>query len=296
MNIKSSSSHKNKEPESGFLYIVGTPIGNLNDLSYRAINILKKVSLIACEDTRQTKKILSKFEFSNDLISFNKHNSFNKISRIINDLKDGKSIALVSDAGMPSICDPGEDLVKEVRFNELNIICIPGPCAAITALVSSGLPSSKFNFEGFLPKKKSEREKLLLNISKNDKTTILYESPHRLQNLLTQLKEFCGGEREIQVFRELTKKYEEHIGDNICEVLENIEGKEIMGEITVVIKGINKGDKTLDFDKYELKKDLNELIEAGLSLSAASRYLAKKSNLTKNIIYNLDKSLMYESK
>ena len=124
----------------------------------------------------------------------------------------------------------------------------------------------------------------------------MYESPHRLQNLLTQLKEFCGGEREIQVFRELTKKYEEHIGDNICEVLENIEGKEIMGEITVVIKGINKGDKTLDFDKYELKKDLNELIEAGLSLSAASRYLAKKSNLTKNIIYNLDKSLMYESK
>ena len=296
MNIKSTSSHKNQEPESGFLYIVATPIGNLNDISYRAINILKKVSLIACEDTRQTKKILSKFEFSNDLISFNKHNSFNKISRIINDLKDGKSIALVSDAGMPSICDPGEDLVKEVRFNELNIICIPGPCAAITALVSSGLPSSKFNFEGFLPKKKSEREKLLLNISKNDKTTILYESPHRLQNLLTQLKEFCGGEREIQVFRELTKKYEEHIGDNICEVLENIEGKEIMGEITVVIKGINKGDKTLDFDKYELKKDLNELIEAGLSLSAASRYLAKKSNLTKNIIYNLDKSLMYESK
>ena len=135
MNIKSTSSHKKQEPESGYLYIVGTPIGNLNDLSYRALNILRKVSLIACEDTRQTKKILNKFEFTNNLISFNKHNSLKRIPRIINDLKSGKSVALVSDAGMPSICDPGEDLVKDARSNGLNIICIPGPCAALTALV-----------------------------------------------------------------------------------------------------------------------------------------------------------------
>ena len=287
MNIKYSSSHKKPEPENSVLYIVGTPIGNLNDLSSRAINILKNVSLIACEDTRQTKKILSRYEFSNNLISFNKHNSFNKIPKIINDLKDGKSIALVSDAGLPSICDPGEDLVKETKANGLNIVCIPGPCAALTALVSSGLPSSKFIFEGFLPKKKSEREKILLDISKNAKTTVLYESPHRLHNLLKQLKEFCGGEREIQVFRELTKKYEEHIGNNIYEVLENIEDIEILGEITIVIKGINEKDNSLEFDKNELKKELNELVEAGLSLSAASRYLAKRSNLTKNLIYNL---------
>ena len=154
MNIKSSSSHKNQEPENSVLYIVGTPIGNLNDLSSRAINILKNVSLIACEDTRQTKKIMSRYEFSNNLISFNKYNSQNKIPKIVNDLNSGKSIALVSDAGMPSICDPGEDLVKNVRFCGISIVCIPGPCAAITALVSSGLPSSKFTFEGFLPKKK----------------------------------------------------------------------------------------------------------------------------------------------
>ena len=114
MNIKSTSSHKKQEPESGYLYIVGTPIGNLNDLSYRAINVLKNASLIACEDTRQTKKIMSKFAFTNNLISFNKYNSFNKIPRIINDLKKGNSVALVSDAGMPSICDPGEDLIREV--------------------------------------------------------------------------------------------------------------------------------------------------------------------------------------
>ena len=287
MNIKSSFSHKTQEPVSGFLYIVGTPIGNLSDISYRAISILKNVSLIVCEDTRQTKKILNKYEFTNNLISFNQHNSYQKIPGIINHLKAGKSIALVSDAGMPGICDPGEDLIKDAKKSGINIICIPGPCAAITALVSSGFPSSKFSFEGFLPKKHNERKKILLKISKTDKTTILFESPHRLQKLLSQLKEFCGGEREIQVFRELTKKYEENIGNNISEVLEFIEGIKILGEITVVIKGINKTNKNSDFNKNELKIELNELVKAGLSLSSASSYLAKKKNLTKKLIYSL---------
>ena len=287
MNIKSPFSHKTQEPVSGFLYIVGTPIGNLSDISYRAISILKNVSLIICEDTRQTKKILNKYEFTNNLISFNQHNSFKKIPGIINNLKGGKSIALVSDAGMPGICDPGEDLIRDAKINGIKIICIPGPCAAITALVSSGLPSSKVSFEGFLPKKNKEREKLLLKISNTDKTTILFESPHRLQKLLNQLKEFCGGEREIQVFRELTKKYEENIGNNIYEVLDTIEGMKILGEITVVIKGINKTNKNNEFNKYELKTELHELVDAGLSLSSASSYLAKKKNLTKKLIYSL---------
>ncbi len=289
MNIKSISSHKNQEPESSVLYIVGTPIGNLYDISIRALNILQNVSLIACEDTRQTKKILNKFEFTNNLISFNKHNSFKKIPIIIRDLSLGKSIALVSDAGMPSICDPGEDLIKNARSKGITIICIPGPCAALTALVSSGLPSSRFLFEGFLPKKKSEREKILLEISKNDKTTIIFESPHRLINSLKELKEICGGEREIEVSRELTKKYEEHIGNNINEVLSFFEGKKILGEITIVIKGKNNNNTNTisECENLEINRELNELINAGLSLAAASKYLAKKKNLTKRFIYNL---------
>ena len=287
MNIKQPSSHKNPEPKSSVLYIVGTPIGNLSDLSSRAINILKNVSLIACEDTRQTKKIMHKFEFTNNLTSFNKHNSLNKIPRIINDLNSGKSVALVSDAGMPSICDPGEDLVKDIKSNGLNIICIPGPCAALTALVSSGLPSSKFIFEGFLPKKKAQREKILFEISKNEKTTIIYESPHRLKKLLNELKVFCGGEREIQVSRELTKKFEEHIGNDINNVIETFQEKEVIGELTIVIKGINK-ESNLVYNKSDLKKELNELIKAGLSLSAASKYLAKKHGLNKSVIYTLN--------
>ena len=286
MNNYFSSSHKNQEPESSVLYIVGTPIGNLNDISYRALNILKNVSLIACEDTRQTKKIMSKFEFTNNLICFNKHNSLNKIPRIIKDLNSGKSIALVSDAGMPSICDPGEDLIKEARSCGMNIICVPGPCAALTALVSSGLPSSKFTFEGFLPKNKSEREKLLWEVSKTDKTTILFESPHRLKKLLFELKKFCGEKREILVSRELTKKFEEHIGNHIDEVINYFEDKEVLGEITLVIKGIKKNKRNFEFDRFELKRELHELIQAGLSLSEASKYLAKKKNLTKSVVYN----------
>ena len=288
MNIKNSFSHKGQEPESSVLYIVGTPIGNLGDISSRALNVLKNVSFIACEDTRQTKKIMSKYNFTNNLISFNQHNSLIKTPKIINDLNLGKSVALVSDAGMPSICDPGEELIKNARSNGINIICIPGPCAALTALVASGLPSSKFTFEGFLPKKKSEREKIILEISKNDKTTILFESPHRLKKLLNELKELIGGEREIQVSRELTKKFEEHIGNSINSVINYFEGKEVLGEITIVIKGKNKTNIKKEFNKFELKKELNELINAGLSLSAASKYLAKKKGIQKSIIYNLN--------
>ena len=286
MKSNSLLSHRKAEPENGILYLVGTPIGNLNDISQRALNILKNVSLVACEDTRQTKKIMNKFNISNKLISFNKQNSLIKIPNLIKDLKEGKSIAIVSDAGMPGICDPGEDIAKSARSQGIDIICIPGACAAITALVSSGLPSSSFVFEGFLPRKQSERDKILLEISKNIKTTIIYESPKRLKKLLKELFDFCGGNREIMVARELTKKFEEHIGSNIKEVSESFKDKEVIGEITIVIKGINK-KKDLNLDKLIIKKDLNELINAGLSLSAASKYLAKKNGIKKSEIYNL---------
>ncbi len=285
MNNNFLLSHRKEEPENGILYIVGTPIGNLNDISERALNILRNVSLVACEDTRQTKKIMNKFNISNKLISFNKHNSLIKIPNIVKDLKEGKSIAIVSDAGMPGICDPGEDIAKSAKSEGIDIICVPGACAAITALVSSGLPSSSFIFEGFLPKKKIDREKILLEISKNEKTTIIYESPKRLRKLLNELLILCGGEREIIVARELTKKFEEHVGNNINKVIEFFRDKDIIGEITIVIKGKTKED--LNHNKSIIKKDLNDLIDAGLSLSAASKYLTKKNGLKKSEVYNL---------
>ena len=285
MNNNSLLSHRKEEPENGILYIVGTPIGNLNDISQRALNFLQNVSLVACEDTRQTKKIMNKFNISNKLISFNKHNSSIKIPKIVKDLKEGKSIAIVSDAGMPGICDPGEDIARNVKYEGIDMICVPGACAAITALLSSGLPSSSFIFEGFLPKKKIDREKILLEISKNQKTTIIYESPKRLIKLLKELLEYCGGDREIIVARELTKKFEEHVGNNINNVIEFFRDKDIIGEITIVIKGRRKTDSNPN--KSIIKKDLNDLINAGLSLSAASKYLAKKNGLKKSEVYNL---------
>ena len=255
MNTNSSFSHRSEEPESGVLYLVGTPIGNLNDISSRAINILRNVSLIACEDTRQTKKITNRFDISNRLISFNKHNSLNKIPKIINFLKEGKSVALVSDAGMPSICDPGEDLVKNVKIHNLETICIPGPSAALTALLSSGFAASKFIFEGFLPKKNNERKKILSEISNNEKTTIIFESPHRFKKLLIELKEYCGGERDISVSRELTKKYDEQINNKVDNIIDIFNHREIVGEITIVIKGLEKSN-LVEFNKSNLKKEL----------------------------------------
>ena len=197
-------------------------------------------------------------------------------------------MALVSDAGMPSICDPGEELVKKAKSVGINVICIPGPCAAITALVSSGFSSSRFIFEGFLPKKKIDRDKILLEISKSEKTTVLFESPHRLKKLLEELKEFCGGKKEIHVSRELTKKFEEHISNNIDGVINFFHNKEVLGELTVIVKG-NTEQKSNKINELHLKKELHELVNAGLSLSAASKFLAKKKKLAKSVIYNLYK-------
>ncbi len=288
MNSNNLLSHKRQEPQGGVLYLVGTPIGNLSDLSYRAENILRNVSLIACEDTRQTRKILNRFGIKNDLISFNQHNSKTKIPKIICLLKEGSSIAIVSDAGLPTISDPGEELVKNIRHEGFDAICIPGPCAALTALVSSGLPASKFIFEGFLPKKQIERKRILLEISQNEKTTILYESPHRLLKLLNELKKYCGGNRNIIVARELTKIFEEKIGSNIDQVLQKFEKKEVIGEFTIVIKGV-KQEKFKSIDQLEIKNELQELVNIGLSLSSAARFIAKKNNLPKNKVYNLIK-------
>ena len=286
MNINTQLSHRNEEPEKGVLYFVGTPIGNLSDISSRAIHILQNVSLILCEDTRQTCKLLNKFGIKNKLISFNKYNSNQKLSQIIDKLKIGEPIALTSDAGLPGISDPGEELAKEARKEDIDVICVPGPCAALTALVASGLPSSKFIFEGFLPKKGIDREKVLQEISNNVKTTVIFESPHRLKRLLKELKIYCGGERELIIAKELTKRYEQHIGSNIDEVINFFDENEVLGEYTIVIKGTIK-DQKIEFDELKIKEDLKELINYGLSLSSASKYISKRNNLSRKYVYNL---------
>ena len=284
MNTKVTLSHRNKEPENGILYLVGTPIGNLNDISIRAINILRGVSLIACEDTRKTGKLLKYFDISNKLISFHKYNSINKVDFLINKLKEDASIALVSDAGMPLISDPGEIIVKKAKENNFDIICVPGPCAAISALVSSGIDTSRFTFYGFIPKSTLLRKSILRAIWESKNTSIIYESPKRVLKLLNDLKEICGGDRNIVLMKELTKRFERHYGNNINDVIKEIEFNDPKGEFTLIISGNSENSLV---NKISLIEDLRELINAGLSNASASNYLSKKSGFSKNEIYKL---------
>ena len=284
MNTKVTLSHRNKEPENGILYLVGTPIGNLNDISIRAINILRGVSLIACEDTRKTGKLLKYFNISNKLISFHKYNSINKVDFLINKLKENASIALVSDAGMPLISDPGEIIVKKAKENNFDVICIPGPCAALSALVSSGLDTSRFTFYGFIPKSTLLRRSIMRAIWESKNTSIIYESPKRVLKLLIDLKEICGGDRKIVLMKELTKRFERHYGNSINDVIQEIEFKEPKGEFTLIISGNSQNALV---NEISLIEDLKELIKAGLSNASASNYLSKKSGLSKNQIYKL---------
>jgi len=287
MNTSISLSHRNKEPESGVLYIVGTPIGNLDDISKRSSNILKEVSLIACEDTRTTGKLLNYLKISNKLISYHKYSSQERISYLISRLDKGDSIALVSEAGMPLISDPGDILVRTVKDNNFDVICIPGPCAAITGLVSSGISSSPFTFYGFIPRTKKNRDIVLKSIVENQFTSIIYESPKRVIKLLTELCDKCDEEREFAVLKELTKKHEKHYGFDIKNIIKELESIELKGEFIIIVSGNKKLKNKNFYSEKVLKHDLNSLIEAGLSHSAASNYLAKKTGVSKNIIYKL---------
>jgi 16S rRNA (cytidine1402-2'-O)-methyltransferase len=218
------------------LYIVPTPIGNLNDMTFRAIEILKTVDLILCEDTRKTSILLKHFEISAKLKSHHKFNEHKTSHDIINEIKGGTQIALVSDAGTPGISDPGFFLVRECIENDIEVETLPGASALIPALVNSGLASDKFVFEGFLPPKKGRQKRLKL-LSEETRTMIFYESPHRLIKALEQFSEFFGSERKASVSRELSKMFEENKRGTIQEILEHFKAKQIKGEIVIVVEG-----------------------------------------------------------
>ena len=273
------------EPYPRTLYLVGTPIGNLNDLSPRAKSILKNVSLIACEDTRRSGQLLKRIESKVPLISYHKHNAKSRESQLLEILENKGSIALISDAGLPGINDPGEELVKAVRENSYEVICIPGPCAATTALVISGLPSQRFCFEGFLPKKQSKRKKLLEDISQEQRTTVIYESPHQLIKLLEDLSTSCGSERPIQIATELTKRYEESIGKTIEEVTKYFLANKPKGEFTIVLGGNNNKKKNRMSESEALNK-LNILINQGEKSNVAARKIAEESGYEKKWLYS----------
>lgn len=222
------------------LYIVPTPIGNLEDITLRAIRILQEVDTIVCEDTRQTIKLLSHLKISKPLISFYTQNQLKRIPQIISMLESGKNIALVSDCGTPAISDPGYYLIKEALEHNINIVPLPGPCALITAVIASGLPTDSFIFLGFLKRKPGKMRKELEETKPLEKTVIFYESPHRILKTLEICKEVFGENANVVLARELTKKFEEFIRGSLQQVIEQTQNREILGEFVVMINPIEK--------------------------------------------------------
>ncbi|PLX02532.1 MAG: 16S rRNA (cytidine(1402)-2'-O)-methyltransferase [Marinilabiliales bacterium] len=220
------------------LYLVPTPIGNLSDMTFRAIEVLKSVDLILAEDTRTSGKLLKHFEIENRMSSYHLHNEHKVVSNIVQRIMDGETMALISDAGTPAISDPGFLLVRECIENDVEVECLPGATAFVLALVNSGLPNEKFFFEGFLPHKKG-RQTRLKELAELKHSIVLYESPHRLLKTLSQLIEFFGAERKVSVSRELTKMHEENVRGSLQEVYDHFNSKPIKGEIVIVVAGNN---------------------------------------------------------
>ena len=266
---------------SGKLYICPTPIGNLEDMTYRTIRILNEVDLIAAEDTRHSIKLLNHFEISKPLTSYHEHNKDSKGGYLINKLLEGENIALISDAGMPGISDPGEDIIKQAIEHNIDIEVLPGATASITALVGSGLETAKFAFEGFLDRDKKVRRNQLEELKEERRTIIFYESPHRLKDTLKDMLKVLGN-RRIAVNREITKKYQEIIREDIETVINIFNEKEVKGEFVLIVEGF-KGEKTVQ-NSYE---DLTEreyvitLMENGMDKKDAIKTVCKDRKLKK---------------
>lgn len=270
-----------EEIKKGHLYIVATPIGNLEDITLRAINILKNADIIAAEDTRHTLKLLNHFEISKPLISYHRHNEDTKTEVLIKELINGKKIALVSDAGTPGICDPGEEIIKECIEQNIEVIPIPGACAMINALICSGISTKEFIFIGFLPLNKKLRKEKLEEIQKANKTLILYEAPHKLESTLKDLKPILE-DRKIVLAREITKIHEEFIRGDIDFLIEK--SKEIKGEIVLIIEANNKKEENKLLD-LSLEEHYKYYENQGLEKKEIIKKIAKDRNVNKNEIY-----------
>ena len=269
---------------NGELYIVATPIGNLDDVTIRALEILKKVDYIAAEDTRHTLKLLNHFDISKPLISYYKENEKTKSELIIEKLLDGKNIALVSDAGTPGISDPGEEVIKKAIEKNIKIVPIPGACAAINAIICSGFSTKEFEFIGFLSAKRSEKIKKLEELKYDTRTLIIYEAPHKLENTLNCILEVLG-DRKICIARELTKIHEEFIRGKISELINNIEYR---GECVILIEGAEISKKEQDIEnlsKLSLEEHYNYYKNKNFTKKEIIKQIAKDKKKKKNEVY-----------
>jgi 16S rRNA (cytidine1402-2'-O)-methyltransferase len=270
----------------GRLYIVGTPIGNLGDMTLRAIETLQQVDVIAAEDTRHTGKLLHHFQITTPQTSYHAHNWRKRLPELVERLQAGQHIALVSDAGMPGISDPGFELVEACAAAAIPVVAVPGATAAVTALCISGLAPQPFVFEGFLPTKGRDRGDRLAQLATESRTVVLYEAPHRLLATLADLQTYLTAERRVAIARELTKQFEEVWRGTLQDAIAHFTAHAPRGEFTLVIAG-QSASETPPLSEAELKARLQALLASGLSKSAASRQLAQETSYAKRDIYQI---------
>ncbi len=274
----------------GRLYLVATPIGNLGDITKRAVEVLESVDIIAAEDTRNSIKLLNHLGIKASLTSYHKYNSIEKAYELIRHIQEGKSIALITDAGMPAISDPGEDLVRLCYEAGVELTIIPGACAAVSALAISGLPTRRFAFEAFLPYNKKERKEILEELKNETRTIIIYEAPHKLVGTLSDLKDILGGERKISIVRELTKIHEEVIQKTLLDAYELYKNmQDIKGEYVLVIEGRSPEDikaaERSSWDRLSIREHVDLYISQGMDNRSAQKAVAADRGITKRQVY-----------
>lgn len=273
---------KTNDSNRSKLYMIGVPIGNYDDITYRAVETLKMVDTIYCEDTRVTLKLLNHFEISKPLKSYHTFNENEITDALLSQIKEGKNIAVVSDAGMPIISDPGFLAVREAIKNDVDVVVVPGPSAFVTALVGSGISSNRINFVGFLNSGDNKRKKELEKLKDLEETLILYESPHRIKETLEMLQEIMPS-RHICLARELTKKYEEYLHGTPSEILEVID--EIKGEIVIIIEGATLKEQKIDLINDTISNHMKYYLSLGLEEKEAMKQVARDRGVSKSLIY-----------
>ena len=274
--------------DKGKLYIVSTPIGNLSDITFRAIDTLKNVDLILAEDTRNTMKLLNEYEISTKVTSYHEHNKYDKVDYILKDIQNGKSMAIVSDAGTPLISDPGDVLIKKAIENNIDLVSVPGATALISALTLSGIDTREFIFLGFLSDEKKVRLKKLKYNKYETKTLIFYISPHKFKKQMEDIIEVFGGDREASLSRELTKIHEETVRSSLKEIYE-LYKNDIKGEIVLVVSGMNEEEKhskeIKKWDSLSLKEHIDMYINMGIDEKEAMKKVASDRNINKREVY-----------
>ena len=284
--MKIQKSYDATAGEQGKLYLVPTPIGNLEDMSFRAVRILKEVDLIACEDTRTTQKLLNHFEIDTPKTSYHEHNLHNKTEELVQQLIRGQNIAQVSDAGMPSISDPGVELVEAAIAANISVIPLPGANAATTALIASGISPQPFTFYGFLSRKKTDLKRELTELNQHKETLIFYESPHRLKDMLASLIEIFGPERQLVLAREMTKRYEEFIRGTAEEALKWTLETELRGEFVVIVAGNDQVKEEIYWENWSILEHIDYKISfEKMSSKQAVKEVAKERELPKRDVY-----------